>query len=92
MTQAELGAMIGCSNNHVSHIETGQTRVSNAVLMRIARTMEMSLDYFLLDTHTHSPKPSSIQKSLKSWDDVNRPPWSPSIKFWIHFWSSRIHL
>ena len=23
MTQAELGAMIGCSNNHVSHIETG---------------------------------------------------------------------
>ena len=56
MTQAELGAMIGCSNNHVSHIETGQTRVSNAVLMRIARTMEMSLDYFLLDTPYAQPQ------------------------------------
>ena len=56
MTQAELGALIGCSNNHVSHIETGQTRVSNAVLMRIARTMEMSLDYFLLDTPYAQPQ------------------------------------
>ena len=25
-TQAELGEVIGCSNNHMSHIETGQTR------------------------------------------------------------------
>ena len=56
MTQAALGAMIGCSNNHVSPIETGQTRVSNAVLMRIARTMEMSLDYFLLDTPYAQPQ------------------------------------
>lgn len=56
MTQAELGALIGCSNNHVSHIETGQTRVSNAVLMRIARIMELSLDYFLLDTPYARPE------------------------------------
>lgn len=27
-TQAELGEVIGCSNNHMSHIETGQTKVS----------------------------------------------------------------
>ena len=56
MTQAELGDLIGCSNNHVSHIETGQTRVSNAILMRIARTMELSLDYFLLDTPYAQPE------------------------------------
>ena len=56
MTQAELGALIGCSNNHVSHIETGQTRVSNAILMRIARTMNLSLDYFLMDTPYAQPE------------------------------------
>ena len=56
LTQAELGALIGCSNNHVSHIETGQTRVSNMVLMRIARTLETSMDYFFLDTPYAAPK------------------------------------
>lgn len=48
--------MIGCSNNHISHIETGQTKVSNAILMRIARTMNLSLDYFLMDTPYAQPE------------------------------------
>lgn len=50
MTQAELGAAIGCSNNHMSHIETGQTKVSLTMLLRISRVLGYNIDYFLLDT------------------------------------------
>lgn len=27
-SQADLGERVGCSNNHMSHIEVGQTKVS----------------------------------------------------------------
>ena len=27
-SQADLGALVGCSNNHMSHVEVGQTKVS----------------------------------------------------------------
>ncbi len=27
LSQAELGSLVGCSNNHISHIETAQTKV-----------------------------------------------------------------
>lgn len=50
LTQAELGAAAGCSNNHMSHIETGQTKVSLTMLLRISRTLGYNIDYFLLDT------------------------------------------
>lgn len=50
LSQAELGALVGCSNNHMSHIEIGQTKVSLTMLMRIAYVLEKSIDYFLLDT------------------------------------------
>ena len=38
LTQAELSELVDCSNNHMSHIESGQTKVS------------LSLLFFLLDT------------------------------------------
>ena len=50
MTQAELGEAAGCSNNYMSHIETGQTKVSLKILLRISRALEYNIDYFLLDT------------------------------------------
>lgn len=50
MTQAELGEAAGCSNNHMSHIETGQTKVSLTMLLRISRALGYNIDYFLLDT------------------------------------------
>ena len=27
LNQCDLGAMVGCSNNHMSHVEAGQTKV-----------------------------------------------------------------
>lgn len=50
LTQYRLAEMIGCSNNHLSHVETGKNKVSLALLLRLSYTLEISLDYFLLDT------------------------------------------
>lgn len=50
MTQAELGEAVDCSNNHISHIESGQTKVSLTLLLRLSYALDTSLDFFLLDT------------------------------------------
>ena len=49
-SQADLGGSVGCSNNHISHIEVGQTKVSLPLLLKLASVLEKELDYFLLDT------------------------------------------
>ena len=49
-TQAELGEVIGCSNNHMSHIETGQSKVSLSLLLKLAYALDMDLNFFLMDT------------------------------------------
>lgn len=49
-TQAELAEKIDCSNNYISHIEVGQTKVSLTILMEIAYVLDKPLDYFLSDT------------------------------------------
>ncbi len=50
LSQGELGELIGCSNNHMSHVEVGQTKVSLTMLMRLSVVLEKDFDYFLLDT------------------------------------------
>ncbi len=50
LSQAELGAMVGCSNNHMSHVEVGQTKVSLPMLLRLAYVLEKDFDYFFMDT------------------------------------------
>ena len=49
-SQADLGALVGCSNNHMSHVEIGQTKVSLSMLLKLAFVLEKNFDYFLLDT------------------------------------------
>ena len=49
-SQADLGALVGCSNNHMSHVEVGQTKVSLAMLLKLALVLEKDFDFFLLDT------------------------------------------
>lgn len=56
LTQADLSDMVGCSNNHLSHIETAQCKVSLGMLLRLSRALEVSLDYFLLDTPFAQPE------------------------------------
>lgn len=50
INQSELGALVGCSNNHMSHIEIGQTKVSLSMLLKLAFVLDKDLDFFLLDT------------------------------------------
>ena len=50
LTQSELSEMIDCSNNHLSHIETAQCKLSLNMMLKIAYALDTSLDYFLLDT------------------------------------------
>ena len=50
LTQAELSAMVNCSNNHLSHIETAQCNVSLNILLKIAYALDTSMDYFIFDT------------------------------------------
>ena len=50
LSQGDLGALIGCSNNHVSHVEVGQTKVSLAMLMKLSKVLDKDFNYFLLDT------------------------------------------
>lgn len=50
LSQAELAELAGCSNNHISHIETAQTKVSLPMLLRLSYILEENIDYFLLDT------------------------------------------
>lgn len=49
-SQADLGALVGCSNNHMSHVEVGQTKVSLAMLLKLSTASEKDFDFFLLDT------------------------------------------
>lgn len=50
LNQAELGRLVGCSNNHMSHVEIGQTKVSLSMLLKISSALEKDLNYFLMDT------------------------------------------
>lgn len=50
LNQTELGKLVGCSNNHMSHIEIGQTKVSLSMLLRISYVLKKDLNHFLLDT------------------------------------------
>lgn len=50
LTQAELSALVSCSNNYMSHIETAQCKVSLSMLLKLSYALEESIEYFLLDT------------------------------------------
>lgn len=56
LDQTDLAELIGCSNNHLSHIETGQTKVSLKLLLRLSYALEVSMDYLLLDTPYARPE------------------------------------
>ena len=49
-SQADEGALVGCSHNHMSHVEVGQTKVSHAMLLKLSTVLEKDFDFFLLDT------------------------------------------
>ncbi|KIR03335.1 hypothetical protein P261_02150 [Lachnospiraceae bacterium TWA4] len=55
-TQSELGSLVDCSNNHMSHIEIGQTKVSLTLLLKLAYVLDTGIEYFLMDTPYTRPE------------------------------------
>lgn len=51
LSQEELAEKINISTTHMSHIETGNTKLSLAVLVDIAAVLETSTDDLLSDDH-----------------------------------------
>ena len=48
-SQEDLAEKIGISTTHMSHIETGNTKLSLAVLVKIALALEVNTDNILFD-------------------------------------------
>lgn len=73
LNQSDLGAMVGCSNNHMSHVEVGQTKVSLSMLVKLSVVLEKDFDYFLLDTPYVSQEriiDSEIIKKMEKCDSA----------------------
>ncbi len=49
LSQEELGERVGISTTHMSHIETGNTKLSLSVLVSLAHALEVSADDLLFD-------------------------------------------
>lgn len=50
LSQEELAERVGISTTHMSHIETGNTKLSLPVLVKLASVLEVSTDDILCDT------------------------------------------
>ena len=48
-SQEELAERVGISTTHMSHIETGNTKLSLAVLVKLALVLEVNTDDILFD-------------------------------------------
>lgn len=44
LSQEQLAEMVGISTTHMSHIETGNTKLSLAVLVEISKSLSVSMD------------------------------------------------
>lgn len=65
-SQADLGALVGCSNNHMSHVEVGQTKVSLAMLLKLAFVLERTLTIFYWIPHMQNATASLIMRLLQN--------------------------
>ena len=55
-TQSELAELTEYSVQHISHVETGNTKLSVELLICIANALDVSLDELLIDSLDLSPK------------------------------------
>ena len=70
LQQAELAYLAGLTTSHMSHIETGQTKLSLPTIVKIANALSLSVDELLCDNidrvkHVYDKK---IADELKDCD------------------------
>lgn len=56
LSQEELAEQVGISTTHMSHIETGNTKLSLPVLVKLASVLEVSTDDILCGTPERTRK------------------------------------
>ena len=64
MSQEQLAEKVGISTTHMSHIETGNTKLSLPVLVDISKVLEVRTDDLLFDA------PSEKGLSIKELTDI----------------------
>ena len=52
--QEELAHRVGITTSHMSHIETGQTKVALPTIVKIANALSVSVDELLCDSLQHA--------------------------------------
>ena len=70
LSQEELAEKIGISSTHMSHIETGNTKLSLPVLVSIAETLEVRTDELLFEDKTVS-RGEGLNDILTALDDCS---------------------
>ena len=63
LSQEQLAELVGISTPHMSHIETGSTKLSLPVLVAIAEALGVRTDDLLFD-HTDGTIPEELAESL----------------------------
>ena len=69
-SQEEMAEKIGISVTHMSHIETGNTKLSLSVLVRTAEVLQVSTDALLFD-NTAATKNTILDEITKNLSDCN---------------------
>ena len=80
LSQEELAEMVNISTVHMSHIETGYTKLSLPVLVDIACALGVRTDDLIL-TRTKWEKTSFWKRSRSSWKAALTPSSSPCGRF-----------
>jgi len=65
LTQERLSEMSGLTPAHFSHIETGNTKVSLPSLLKIAQSLDVTLDDLVCDNLSHTK-----HVSMKEMDSI----------------------
>ena len=69
MTQAELGEACSLSTSYIGHIERGSRTISVETLFKIAKVLNVSMDYLTSDSTTNSTSMfTAIETELKHQD------------------------
>lgn len=69
-SQEELAEKVGISTTHMSHIETGNTKLSLSVLVSLSEILQVHADDLLFDT-TDAKRSTTTNEILKILEDCN---------------------
>ena len=70
LSQDELAEKVDISTTHMSHIETGNTKLSLPVLVSLAAALEVQTDDLLFD-HTRAGRNVAIEDLLSTLEDCS---------------------